>query len=58
MYIRMGPDNPANPNRGEQTHIHLDSIILYSREALDNYIHHLQAMRDELWPVEQEEEKQ
>lgn len=48
MYMRMGHENGFTHN-GVKTHIHLDSIALYTAAATDDYIAKLKAMRDALW---------
>ena len=57
MYLRMGSNN-SNLDRGREQHIHLDAIALYNREATDDYIRKLKAMRDALWPPTKTKEQQ
>lgn len=58
MYIRMGPKNKDLTGDGEKTHLHVDGILLWSRADANHYISKLERLRDTLWPVKQEEEKQ
>jgi hypothetical protein len=51
MYIRMGPTR-------EKEYVQLDDVVIYSRDAMDKYIHQIEAIRDAAWPPEETEPEQ
>jgi hypothetical protein len=52
MYIRMGPTSDC------KDFLRLDEVHIKNREVCNNYIKQIEKLRDTLWPLQPEDEKE